>query len=306
MGTVIIVGQGLAGTLAAWEARARGIDFVVVDEDSGATASRAAAGLLNPLTGPRFSPASEDWAGLIPFYRRLEQTLGTALIHPLPLYRPLEGAKVGPEHFPRSAPGWSAAVEPGSDGAVRIDGGGWVDLPALLDASRARWLVEGRLEGRRFTDEEGRGKEVVWCAGAAGLGGVWTGQAAGRWQPVRGDVLTVQIPGPGPARRAEVGPRFLLPLGGDRYRWGATHEADVGDQEFRPDARRLLEDELARYLGHRGFTVTGHAWGVRPASRNHRPMVERHRDEPGWRLFNGLGGRGVSQGPEGAARLWEL
>lgn len=295
---MIVVGQGLAGTLAALEAEARGIDFVVVDQGSGDTATRAAAGLFNPLTGPRFTPG-DDWDVLVPYYRSLEQRLGTALVHTLPLVRPLgsgSGAKVGPEHFPRQRPGWSARVEiVRGEPQVVIEGGGWVDLPALLDAARTRWSRQGRLEERRFDPKEGRGRRVLWCPGASLVGGPWEPVVQGRWQPVRGDVLTVTIPGLS-QDFGEVGTRFLLPLGGSLFRWGATHESDIDDQGLRPEARTLLEEELRTRLG-RPSEVVDHRWGVRPSSRSHRPLVLPHPDEPGWTLFDGLGGRGVAQGP---------
>lgn len=296
-----IVGQGLAGTLAAFEAARRGLDFRIVDEGSGATASRAAAGLFNPLTGPRFTADTDGWDRIVPFYRDLEQRLGVALIHEIELVRPLVGASA--DRFPRSAPGWSAEVDP-SGSKVVIWGGGWLDLDALLDAARALWLGQGRLEERRF-GSEGFGDRVWWCGGVADLlTGPWKGleEVKSRWQPVRGDVLTVRIPGR-PAGAAEVGPLFLLPLGEGRFRWGATHEIDVADFGFRPLAREQLLRSLASQLGGQPFEVVDHRWGVRSTGRNRSPLVERHPDEPGWMLFNGFGGRGVSLIPRWLERL---
>lgn len=300
-----IVGQGLVGTLAGLEAEARGVDFRVVDAGSGTPATRAAAGLFNPLTGPRFTASEQDWAPLTAFYRRREDLLGRRLLHPLPLVRPLEEAKVGPEAFPRSGPGWLAAVVAGPEGPwVRIDGGGWIDLDALLDGARERWLRAGRLEDRFFGEEEGRGHRVLWCGGPRGLSsGPWAEVPGvqGRWQGVRGDVLTVTVPGFS-LDHGEVGAKFLLPLGDGRYRWGATHEIDVVDEGPRPAARELLERSLAARLG-RPFEIVDHRWGVRPASRNRTPLVVVHPSEPGWTLVNGFGGRGVVQAP-GVISKW--
>lgn len=303
-----IAGQGLVGTLAGLEAEARGLEFRVVDSGSGISATRAAAGLFNPLTGPRFTAAEEDWSRLTTFYLDLEQRLGLKLVHSLPLQRPLRGAKIGPEAFPRSGPGWAATlVEDGNGPAVRIDGGGWIDLEALLDGARQRWLRTGRLEERWLGAEEVQGARVLWCTGPRGLAsGPWAEMPGvrGAWQGVRGDVLTVVIPG-FRLEHAEVGPKFLLPLGEGRYRWGATHEIDVLDEGPRPAAREELEKSLADRLGQ-PFEVVDHRWGVRPASRNRAPLVMNHPAEPGWALCNGFGGRGVVQAPEAVTRWFSL
>ncbi len=297
---LIIVGQGLAGTLAALRAEARGISFVVVDEGSG-SASRVAAGLFNPLTGPRFSADTLGWEILVPYYRELELLLGQSFVHTLPLRRPWTGAKIGAEAFPRAAPGWRATAD--AEG-VWIEGGGWVDLPRLLEAARSRWADAGRLEQRNFDPAEGRGGSVLWCGGASDFTGPWRAvpEVADRWQPVRGDLLTVRIPDLD-LGHAEVGPRFLIPLGSQLYRWGATHESDVDHRGIRPEARALLEAELRLRLGKLPFEVVDHQWGVRPASRTKAPILAVHPRESGWTLFNGFGGRGVAWIPRWLDRL---
>jgi len=49
----LIVGQGLAGSLMAWELMQRGKTVLIVDNGLE-NASRVAAGLINPVTGMRF------------------------------------------------------------------------------------------------------------------------------------------------------------------------------------------------------------------------------------------------------------
>jgi glycine/D-amino acid oxidase-like deaminating enzyme len=276
------------------------LKIVVVDEGSGISASRVAAGLFNPLTGPRFTPDTDDWDQIVPFYRHAEALWRTHFLHLLPLFRPWEAGIT--KTVASGAPGWSARSD---NLGVWIEGGGWVDLPKLLETARDYLYKEGVLEERQYSPDEGRGRTVWWCGGLADLKGpVWgsVDGVAGRWQGVRGDLLTVRIPG---LHRgyAEVGKRFLLPLGDGFYRWGATHESDVLDTGPRPEARSLLENELSLHPAVPGFTVTSHEGGVRPASRTGRPLVVPHPDEPGWTLFNGFGGRGVSWIPRWLGRL---
>ena len=53
----LIVGQGLAGSLLAWELLARGKRVFVVDRDEPDTSSKVAAGIVTPITGQRVAPS---------------------------------------------------------------------------------------------------------------------------------------------------------------------------------------------------------------------------------------------------------
>ena len=48
---ILIIGQGIAGSCLAWELKRRGAEFTVADRPVAETASRVAAGLVNPLPG---------------------------------------------------------------------------------------------------------------------------------------------------------------------------------------------------------------------------------------------------------------
>jgi glycine/D-amino acid oxidase-like deaminating enzyme len=54
----LIIGQGLAGSLLAWELIQRGCTVVIVD-NGRENASQVAAGLINPVTGMRFVKSVE-------------------------------------------------------------------------------------------------------------------------------------------------------------------------------------------------------------------------------------------------------
>jgi glycine/D-amino acid oxidase-like deaminating enzyme len=82
---VLIVGQGICGTFLAWWLEQAGVSFVMIDEARSFTASRAAAGLINPVTGRRIV---KTWMidELLPFavraYGQLEKAFGVPLIEP--------------------------------------------------------------------------------------------------------------------------------------------------------------------------------------------------------------------------------
>ncbi|HXB33647.1 MAG TPA: FAD-dependent oxidoreductase, partial [Puia sp.] len=51
---VLIIGQGICGTFLSRELDRAGLSYLVIDEKRPDSASLAAAGLVNPVTGRRF------------------------------------------------------------------------------------------------------------------------------------------------------------------------------------------------------------------------------------------------------------
>ena len=80
---VLIIGQGICGTFLSWYLQKAGISFIIIDESKPDTASKAASGLINPVTGRRMV---KTWMidELLPFvweaYRKLGDELGIACI----------------------------------------------------------------------------------------------------------------------------------------------------------------------------------------------------------------------------------
>jgi glycine oxidase len=149
---VIIVGQGLAGTLLALELEKLGRSVIIIDDNHRDAASPVAAGLINPVTGMRLSPTAGA-AELIPFaistFRTLEQKFGRSLYRDMDVFRAYENAEEIAMKAKRAADPACArwfgdeispeAVHPALNaplGGFMIVGGGRVDLPALLEVAR--------------------------------------------------------------------------------------------------------------------------------------------------------------------------
>ena len=75
----LIVGQGIAGSLLAYELEQAGRRVLVLNEEKENTSSNKAAGIYNPITGRKLVKtwlADELFPGLEGYYLGLEQTLG--------------------------------------------------------------------------------------------------------------------------------------------------------------------------------------------------------------------------------------
>src|SRR4051812_37647784 len=75
---VIIVGQGIAGTLLGWELERAGVPFQIYDAGHEGAASRVAAGIINPVAGQRLA---KSWrvGELLPVARAAYKAMGAAL-----------------------------------------------------------------------------------------------------------------------------------------------------------------------------------------------------------------------------------
>lgn len=161
---LVIVGQGLCGTFLSLELERAGISHIVIDEQRPFSASRAAAGLINPVTGRRIVTT---WMidELLPFaadaYGRLRGLLGSSFFEPatvtdffptaqmrLAFLRRLEedGAYL---RLPEDDHAWDSVFYSELGYGV-IDPCWLVDVPGLLDAARQRMVARGILREERF------------------------------------------------------------------------------------------------------------------------------------------------------------
>ncbi|ABI56850.1 NAD(P)/FAD-dependent oxidoreductase [Alkalilimnicola ehrlichii MLHE-1] len=325
---ILIVGQGLAGSLLAMALLRHGLRPRVVEDDRPGSASLAAAGITSPVTGPRLAriPLADQVLPAIPeLTRDLEHQLGRRLFHPRPIAR-LFGSeqeqrrwqerRVKPGFAELLGPRFEAGSLPGVHGdplgGFHLHQGGWWDLPGLLSAVRERLKAEGLLSvetvdhadfkpGRAGVRWAGRDWDrVVFCEGHRALDNPWFARLPYRY--ARGEVLTLRSAHPLP-RRIIAGGKGVLPLDEHTLRVGATfHRADR-DTGFRAGDETALLETAARLLGHDRLEVLDRRVGVRCGSRHNVPFVGAHPSEPRLYILNGLGSKGTLQAPYYAQRL---
>ncbi len=316
---VIIIGQGLAGTVLSETLADRGLRVMIFDAPREGRASAVATGIINPIVLRRTVPswrASEMLAIAGAFYRELELDYEASFWKPLPLVELFPTAQeAGLWHARMKEPelsrmltlgaGDDAAVSqlPQPYGCGQVKRCAWLDVPQLLRPHRERWMKAGSLHEQMVQEtdirEIGGGVEVhgssapllVRCTGpfseVSGL------------VPVRGEGLTVRIPGLALRSIVHRG-LFLLPVGNEVYRAGATFAWNNVWSGPTDEARRHLMDLLGR-LWPGEVEVLDHWAGVRPAAKDRRPILGRTHAHQA--IFTGLGSRGGLLAPWCAAHL---
>ena len=318
-----IVGGGLSGCILALTAISRGIRVRVIDRGNQQAASRAAAGVINPITGMRFSRSwrvDEFLAPAIQFYQQCEVAAGQQMWHPMPVCRLFRSPELRDGFFKRRsleqlAPYAKRLVEPGEDvgpvqnrfGGVWIEGGGWVDLAALLDYARKEieveneWL-EQEADIRQLCDQnEGA---VIDCRGYQPDADLWAGLP---WKPAHGDILTFRSSAATDLdNRILNRAQFILPLGGERFRFGATYEWDVMDSAPTEAGKQNLLQMFDEWVNIPDAECIGQQAGIRPIIRDQKPVLGRHPSLKQLNIFNGMGSKGGLWAPYLAQTLLDF
>jgi glycine/D-amino acid oxidase-like deaminating enzyme len=316
-GRVLIVGQGLAGTALGLELEARGIDFLVASDGHATAASRVAAGLVNPVTGQRWT-RSAHVDELLPVaqaaYARWEQVLGVQLWHALQLTRrwrdDAERAAVAAK-LARGDLAPFATTESITTDGVKIAPAAWVDLPALLTAAARRWHAAGRWrECTVRRDELGFGPAAVAWGGMSFSAVVFC-VGAGRelrecfpdvpWEFAKGQMITVAGLSWSAGHAVSQG-HWVLALGEGRARVGATYEREFVDGAPTTAAADLLRS-AAQELTRESLRVVAQDAAVRVSVPDRLPLLGWSAREPRLGLFGGLGSKGVLWAPALAARF---
>jgi glycine oxidase len=303
---ILIVGQGLAGTWLAWEFERAGISFAIADPGNADTASRIAAGLINPITGQRFV---KSWRidSLLPLaadaYRELETGLGVKVWHDMRVRRLFSDERERRVALDKQARGeLSPYVEsPVDQHGFWIERAARVDLPALLDAAAARWHQRGWLRRETVSIEAALENFhlVVDCTGVAAAREVRFGFVP--WEFSKGEILAVEVDGLEPGVVLNRG-HWAMPVG-RRTAWvGATHEPKFGDLAPSESGRTALEASATAFFA-KPVSVMDHYAGVRVNLPDKRPLAGRHPTNPALGIVNGLGAKGALWAPM-LARQW--
>ncbi|HQV51981.1 MAG: FAD-binding oxidoreductase [Flavobacteriales bacterium] len=318
---VIILGHGLAGAVLAEVLQQRGSRIHVFDQRRNGNASLVAAGVVNPIVFKRDIPS---WrAGeLLPiadtFYRSWQECNGVDLWHPLPMVkvfptpierdqweRVMQDTESSPFIAQRPEIDVDQAPVDAPHGYGTVTQAAWLDVPATLSAQRETLIGEGR-----FTERDVREEEVLIGPDHISIGDVrahWLVRCTGPFStaqglaPVKGETLLVRIPGL--EFKNMVHRRvFILPLGDDVYRIGSTFDWTNVWTGRTVEAREELLGMLRAFV-KLPIEVLEHSSGVRPATKDRRPILGRTgRYEA---IFNGLGSRGVLLAPWCAMHLAE-
>lgn len=317
----IVVGHGLAGAILSYTLRKRGHQVLVVDEPRPSSASRVAAGLLNPVAGKRFAKswmADEFIPAADAFYAELEARFGQELFIHKPIYKIFSSIEEQNTWMARSGnEGWNDFIlgtytqrtgQPDIHdpyGGLMIGRGGNLLVETMLHLLTEELLANGLLLPERFEMDELQltpqgvkyrqyeANHLVFCEGFQVIH-----NSHFRWlpvQPTKGEVLEVQAQNFNPEciyNKAV----YVVPVGGGRFLVGATYDWREPDEQPSAEGRQELATRFSQITSQH-FSISNHRAGIRPAVRDRKPLVGVHPQYPQLSVFNGMGSKGVLMAP---------
>ena len=180
-------------------------------------------------------------------------------------------------------------------GGITMKHAGWVDLKVMLVAFRAYFLERNVLI---TAPPSGAGRptlrgDTIYCEGFNGKFNPNFSYLP--FNPVKGEILDIEIQNLDLQEIINQGV-FVIPLGDNKFRLGATYKWDVLDSISTEEGATILTEKYQKLMKPQMRILSQQA-GVRPATKDRRPFLGMHPEIENIGIFNGFGSKGVSLAP---------
>ncbi|SIQ89263.1 NAD(P)/FAD-dependent oxidoreductase [Maribacter ulvicola] len=323
----IVIGLGLAGTTFCENLRKNKKSFVVFN-DRSQTSSRVAGGLYNPVILKRFTlswRADEQLPVAIEFYAQLEQFLNVKFDEKLNVLRKFASIEEQNLWFEAAdkdklKPFLDTKLVSNENSRLKVPfqfgkvlGTGKLNTKLLFN-SYAKWLEQ---ECILYTDtfdysqlqvgqdhvsyKDIKAKNVVFTEGYGMVHNPYFNYLP--LQGSKGEYIVIKARALNEAYiiKSSI---FLIPLGDDMYKVGATYHRNNKDNLTTEEAKNELVSKLDTLLDC-SYEVVGHEAGMRPTVKDRRPLVGQHPTYNNLWVLNGFGSHGITIAPWAARSLYD-
>jgi glycine oxidase len=327
---VLVVGQGIAGTMMAFHLYEANIPFRVIDNEHKGAASKVAIGLVNPITGKRLVKSWKIEALMVELglvIPRLEKLLQIKVTNPRNIIRVIKNPGEENKWLSRSAdPGYDKFFKDPPDpsefqpyvksffGYGELQHGGNVELAILIEHFK-KWLLENgwlmeeafqheklEITQTAFTYQNQLYSKVIFCEGAAGRFNPYFSYLP--FEVSKGEACIIRIPGVHFQKVFKHG-IAIVPFKEDLYWVGSTNSWDFTDDHPEAAQQQELVDKLNEVLTV-PFEVVEQRAAIRPSVKDRRPYVGSHPEIQGMYILNGLGTKGTSLAPYCSKQLFNF
>jgi glycine/D-amino acid oxidase-like deaminating enzyme len=321
----LIIGQGIAGTTLTHQLISEGYKVCVIDENPESSSSKIASGLWNPVVLKRMKKvwlADEMMETLLHFYRDIEEKTGGHFIDDQKIKRILNSIEEQNNwHEQSDNPAFSeilsSTIEKNDNKNLKAENGlgtvlksGRINVLEYLKASKAYFqehhayheesilYQDIHWEEELITWKGYKAKQLIFCEGHQTRFNPWFSYLP--LAPTKGEILKVKsdLHLDFPVN----GGKFILPLGDDNYKIGATYAWNELNDKPTEEGLKQLKEGWSK-ISSSEFETVEHQAGIRPTVKDRRPLLGTHPNHKNIHIFNGLGSRGILMAPYLAKRL---
>jgi len=313
---ILIVGHGLAGAILSHSLLQAGQRVVVLEGKIPFSASSVAAGIINPLIGPKLNlpPQMGDCLKeAVHFHQFFAEEYAQNHLEKISLRRIFLSGQQREIWKKRQTSSDSTAYtdsieseakssllglySPHGSGvthAHRLNVQGFLKQSKDILKHKDLWM-DAKFDPKDWPPSQ----KVVFCEGYGVLQNPWFQKLP--FEPAQGEVLRVEGPCQVPASNGT----WYLPEKENTAYAGSTwnhHQLECGPTER---GKRTILENLS-YLNIDQYRIVGHASGIRSSTKDRFPILGRHPKISQYHLFNGFGSRGSTTIPFFARQMVDL
>ena len=305
----VIIGQGVAGSAMAWKLYFKKKSFIILDSEIKNSASNAALGIYNPITGRRKAltwNVIKLFKNLEDFYKRVENYIGTKILFKKKIYRPFKDHSDFNDWSVRlSNKKFHSFIKELNNDMVITGKSGYVDVRKYINETRKYFKTRDRYIKYKLNDKdlsvvnnkiklkEFDSNNVIMCLGI-------------NQKKIKcfDDLEIKEVSGSSILTESNISMNHILNKkisiinsSKNTYHIGSTYHngsENTGYNKIIDQAENILNEKLK---------LKEVLFGIRSASKDRRPIVGRHHNISNLFLINGLGSKGVSQSPYSAKQL---
>lgn len=313
----LIVGQGLAGSVLAHQFYTHQIDFDIVDDGHQSSASKAAGGIMHPMSFRRLILA---WRALelieyaSGFYTQIESDLQSNFFFPATFYRPFGSIEDQNNWMARkNEPPFDQILGITDESISGIDapyGIGTINYSARLEVNdflkTTRDFFQAKLKTGVFVHEDLKPSEknqwiykdtiydgVIFCEGFMYHKNPYFSYLPHNF--TKGEIIEIQTESIDQKMISKG--CFIVPQKGkDNYLVGSTYRWNTLDPSPTIDAKNELVEKVQKVIST-PFEVYHQAGGIRPTMTDRKPIIGEHPKHSGLYIFNGMGSKTVMMAP---------
>ncbi len=310
---ILIIGQGLSGSWLSYYLQQLNIDCIVIDDNETNTASKVASGIINPVTGLRYTKTwqiDEAMPFAVQAYQAFDCIEQIKMLELFENYtaeaafekRIYEGYEYVKPHTTSWKHNFNYNLSIGEINPCYL-----IDIKAIIRQQKKNTnTIEEKFDDTFLQIENNKiiynyitADKIIFCDGISSIQNKYFTHLA--FAPVKGEALIIEC--------KDLSNQYIfknkhsiVPWGNGLFWVGASFEREFKDKQPTDDFKTQTSQWLNKFL-KLPYKIIDHISSIRPANTSRKPFAQLHPTQKNIGILNGMGSKGVLYAPYFAKQL---